>query len=575
MRRCQETRRSFKVSEKIMTVPRHSSRSLMGGKRTSCSVGHLVAATLFLCCSYILWLSGIDPSDLVQQGERQRDSSNSMYGNAGATANIRSLSVAARNDHQNSAAGHHEVVMTKATTAVKSDVSPEGSLNVEGRTPYYLTGRTAEKFSSHDEYDEERIFQSIHDAPIQNIPDSQNNWIMHRRLPKTTRNHDNVMFDVESSGRHVLVVMLGRHSETLQWIDVMTGKQNYTMVKGNDPAGNPLNNLNHVCSVVVDSLSTPSYKEIWLPCGFHGHGVNEEWSSEYARIVNLKTMKVETGPKLPYAGGACVALPIHIKGPDEPAHICVFGGTEGQHDKGTFLPYTSCYDRKEQHWHHPFGRLPFGFDHGNALHLPAGVCDPADPERILISNFRTEPYGTPHSEILAFDIPPSSPYWTDEQLTSLSPETPGKWYVYANISYSGIDDEVNAPRDASGIVVANNWRNLINFGGVHYHGHHQVTRTNGQTVMTQSRRRYSTVRSLDICSKTWSKVGELGVETFALQTSVSGKLNVAITCGGQSFTTRKENSPWCLVNRIPGVQFQTNRGCTVNDDEIAGVVFAD
>eukprot|EP00980_Cylindrotheca_fusiformis_P000007 scaffold1_cov108-Cylindrotheca_fusiformis.AAC.7 len=561
-----------------MKTSRRSSNLMMDGKRKSCSVGHFATAIVVLSCTYIVLLSGMDPSDLIQQDTQHQQQQHSLSSSKdwkGATTKMRSLS---GNDHS-FAAHPHEVVISKTNISVQSSATvPPQQLLVEGKSPYYLKGRTAMRYGSHGEYNEILAFQSIEFARTRTIRDSQKNWILKSKLPKKTRNHDNVIFDVESTGRHVLVAVLGRHAEAIQWIDLMTGKQNFTLVEGLDPAGNPLNNLNHVYSVVVDSLSTPSHKEIWLPCGFHGHEVNEELSSEYARIVNLKTMEVKTGPKLPYAGGACVALPLHIKGPDEPAHICVFGGTDGPHDRGTFLPYTSCYDRKEEKWNHPFGRLPFGLDHGNALHLPAGVCNPADPERILILNFRTESYGTQRPEILAIDIPSSSSSspWTDEELASLDPETPGKWYLYANISYTGRGDEVNAPRDASGTVFANNWRNIINFGGIHYHGHRQVRKQNGELGAARSMRRYSMVRKFDVCSKTFSKVGTLGVETFALQTSGSGKLNVAITCGGHTFTRKTENSPWCMVNRIPGVQFQTNRGCTAQtDEEIAGIIFAD
>jgi hypothetical protein len=71
--------------------------------------------------------------------------------------------------------------------------------------------------------------------------------------------------------------------------------------------------------------------------------------------------------------------------------------------------------------------MPFGFDHGSVVHLPSGVCDPSESERTLVFNFR-----------MAFDMP-SSP-WSDEDLNSLDAETPGEWYTYANISYSGHED---------------------------------------------------------------------------------------------------------------------------------------
>lgn len=292
--------------------------------------------------------------------------------------------------------------------------------------PYYLTGRTAwkpkiEKYNS-DQYNEGKIFYSIENSSIQEVLSSQNSWILPKKLSKPTRNHDNIIFDVGPSDRQKLLAILGRHSGVLQWIDLMTGNQNKAKVTGWDPAGNELDNLNHVYSVLVDSLSSPSHKEVWLPCGFHGHKVNQEQSSEYVRIINLKTMTVEVGPKLPFAGGACVAAAISIHGPDEPSHICAFGGTHGAHDAGNFLPYTSCYDRMAEKWHHPFGRLPFGFDHGSLVQIPPAVCDPSDPGRILIFNFRTRSYGTQSPEILAFDLPASG--WDKAEIANMDPESP-------------------------------------------------------------------------------------------------------------------------------------------------------
>ena len=53
------------------------------------------------------------------------------------------------------------------------------------------------------------------------------------------------------------------------------------------------------------------------------------------RIVDLETMQVRVGPKLPFSGGACGAAPIQaISG--EPPLICSFGGTDGNHDKGKY-----------------------------------------------------------------------------------------------------------------------------------------------------------------------------------------------------------------------------------------------
>ena len=89
-----------------------------------------------------------------------------------------------------------------------------------------------------------------------------------------------------------------------------------------DPAGYPLNNLNHVYAVPVSSQlegAEGHVDEIWLPCGFHGDEVNSEISSHYARIIDLSTLRVRLGPRLLRAGGACSAQPIRLEGPGTPA----------------------------------------------------------------------------------------------------------------------------------------------------------------------------------------------------------------------------------------------------------------
>ena len=70
---------------------------------------------------------------------------------------------------------------------------------------------------------------------------------------------------------------------------------------------------------------------------------------------------------------------------------------------------------------------------------------------------------------------------------------PGDWYVYGNISYNGPQDEVNAPRDASGMVIANGGRHVLNFGGTHYQ--YYISADNSTTRRRHVR--YSTIRSLD------------------------------------------------------------------------------
>ena len=108
----------------------------------------------------------------------------------------------------------------------------------------------------------------------------------------------------------------------------------------------------------------------------------------------------------------------------------------------------------------------------------------------------------------------------------------------ANISYTGIEDELNAPRDAAGLVLANEGRMLVNFGGVHYHYEDYEGKTR------YSRRDFSVIRAFDVCTKTWSKVGDLGVESYAFQSVASEKWNLAFTCGGEARYQEKDGRCW-------------------------------
>eukprot|EP00980_Cylindrotheca_fusiformis_P000010 scaffold1_cov108-Cylindrotheca_fusiformis.AAC.10 len=415
-----------------------------------------------------------------------------------------------------------------------------------GGDHYFMKGRTVQvvkptmkklkdkeymmKYRATDaEYDEMETAQTVDQSPISSrIPDTQNSWILPDKLEKPTRNHDSILFDVESSRRQLLLQLFGRGTPYLQWMDLLTGAQKQLEVpKTKDPSGFPLSNLHHVSSVVVDSLSEPSHKEVWLPCGFHELESGTSVSSEYARIVNLQTMQVEVGPKLSMSRGACVAKAIHLKGPDQPAHICVFGGSYGEHDEGAFLPYTACYDRVEEEWHHPFGRLPTGLDHGNLVHVPSLVCGGNDPERLLLFNYRTQVEGLLSSKILAFNLPMDG--WSSEDSIEMDVETAGNWYTYADIEFE-LGDEVNTPRDSSGVALANRGKKVLNFGGIKIRGNKQ--------------RKYSSVRSFDVCEKTWSIVGDMGLRVNGIATSVSSKGNFAVSCGGHLPAIGDNNNPW-------------------------------
>ena len=119
-----------------------------------------------------------------------------------------------------------------------------------------------------------------------------------------------------------------------------------------------------------------------------------------------------------------------------------------------------------------------------------------------------------------------------------------KWYVYHDGSFSTSnyknDEEaamVNEARDAGGIVTANSGRVILNFGGV-YHG---AGRSHSNSM----------IRALDVCAKQWNVVGDLGIDTFAVQSAGSAKRNFAITCGGHVDWRENNNNPWCIATWWP------------------------
>lgn len=169
----------------------------------------------------------------------------------------------------------------------------------------------------------------------------------------------------------------------------------------------------------------------------------------------------------------------------------------------------------------------------------------------MILNFRTVSYGTQRSEILAYDLPSGG--WNVGDLEQRSMEDPGSWYIYTNVSYTGPEDIVNCPRDASGTIMANGGRDIVNFGGIFYDFPNDKFRST----------RFSTIRAFDVCERQWRAVGDLGATIFALQTSASDKLQVSVTCGGEARhpSFKKVNSPWCLVKRFgPNITVHNRHG---------------
>ncbi|KAL3921595.1 MAG: hypothetical protein SGILL_002667, partial [Bacillariaceae sp.] len=421
------------------------------------------------------------------------------------------------------------------------DAETSGVSMTSNELPYFLHGKTKYK---KNKFHHKKTFEAIVDEVSNPIDEEHDKvWILSEPVKTPTRNHESVLLEYGTdNSQQVLVNILGRYSRVVQWMDLETGEQFQVETKGKDSNKKPLNDLNHVASVLVDSTDHFQYdrnsklipkKEIWLPCGFHNDRIGKEESSNYVRIVDLDTMEIRAGPKLPYSGGACGAALIEaVQG--EPPLICAFGGTDGNHDTGIFLPYVSCFDRKEENWVYPFGKLPVGMDHLSVAVVPKSACQPEAPARVLLFNFRTKNYSTHTSaEILAFDIP--SDGWTRQELDESEADTPGKWYTFANHTFDGSSDEEYAPRDASAVVMANEGRSIINFGGINQVRNEKFVKGDKSTGPKVFSTWFSTVRELNVCEKTWNKVADMGIQTFAIMASASTRLNSAFFCGGSMF----------------------------------------
>ena len=190
------------------------------------------------------------------------------------------------------------------------------SMNV----PYYLIGKT--KYQQ-QEFHRRRTFQLIQNEIAQPIDINNNNdnnnsqsvWVLRDPIHSPTRNHESILLEYMSNNndddnnnndnkggagvgdgndKQILINVLGRYSRGIQWMDLITGEQNMIITNGTDPDRRPLNDLNHVASVVVDSIDAVANddkdnmkkrKEIWLPCGFHNDRVGKELSSNYVRYV--------------------------------------------------------------------------------------------------------------------------------------------------------------------------------------------------------------------------------------------------------------------------------------------------
>ena len=182
-----------------------------------------------------------------------------------------------------------------STTTSKSISSSSRSSSTEDKIsiPYYLKGKT--QYQQQTKFNHKTTFQLIHNEVATPVNESQRVWVLSDSVKSPTRNHESVLleyYDENERSRQILINVLGRYSRGVQWMDLNTGEQNILETNGTDPDHRPLNDLNHVASVVVDSIddgssssssSSRKKKEIWLPCGFHNDRIGKEVSSNYVR----------------------------------------------------------------------------------------------------------------------------------------------------------------------------------------------------------------------------------------------------------------------------------------------------
>lgn len=84
--------------------------------------------------------------------------------------------------------------------------------------------------------------------------------------------------------------------------------------------------------------------------------------------------------------------------------------------------------------------------------------------------------------------------------------------MYYNDTRNEWNDTKDMDRDASGIIVVNGGRQIVNFGGSY---HKDKKRKKG---------RLSMIRAFDLCLKEWSVIGDLVFRTFALHIATSEEL---------------------------------------------------
>ena len=173
-----------------------------------------------------------------------------------------------------------------SSSSSRSSSSTEDKISI----PYYLKGKT--QYQQQTKFNHKTTFRLIHNEVAKPVNESQRVWVLSDSVKSPTRNHESVLLeynDENEISKQILINVLGRYSRGVQWMDLNTGEQNILETNGTDPDHRPLNDLNHVASVVVDSIddgsssSSRKKKEIWLPCGFHNDRIGKEVSSNYVR----------------------------------------------------------------------------------------------------------------------------------------------------------------------------------------------------------------------------------------------------------------------------------------------------
>lgn len=267
----------------------------------------------------------------------------------------------------------------------------------------------------------------------------EGHWFMDPPLLSPRRNHDCVVHDGH------LINVVGRFAPNVESLDLKTGDRT---LKRDNPE---LLGINHPSVTSVEKLDGTGL-EIWIPCGFIGDDVNRERSMTHATIIDADTLEARQGPELDRPRGACGSTALFIDGLDQPALVCVFGGSDGTHDEGEMLSLVSCYDRVKKKWLY-LPPLPVAGDHLNVVYMAEGACRDENtgshsPPRVLALHIRTRNYGSARPEVYALDLDPAT-----GKVSSTD------WYVFA---VSGEHDV----RDAAGVVVSEDSTALLSFGGI-------------------------------------------------------------------------------------------------------------